>query len=194
MSNEPGRAFFRDGTVYWFEYQGSGECACPLLFVTREDQKAAFLAQDRATNIDLETTARAEPVVLDTLYGGGLWWCAGAVRVPHQAITLTTPGGQDIVVTVGGFITHRQASSDPDEWNGWGWSDGLYRPWPGMTGGKARATGSDDIVADLDGYDPGPLPAHKDATNREEEFGAKINADDRRALLAASGRTFFAKQ
>lgn len=196
MSNSVGRAFFADGTVLWFEYQGSGDSARPLLFATEESYRAAFRSQDHMkVHLDRKMVAQIEPVILESFYGGCFWWVASAVRFPCCQISVPGGNGKDITAQIAGMITTRHASSELG-WDCYEWCEvkGLFRPVPADWDEDAEVTGPEDFAEAIGQYRPNPseIPAwlHEPAADDEKSFGSKIGTDDRRALLTACGRTF----
>jgi hypothetical protein len=83
MSHASGAVRFMDGTIMYFEYDGTSNCCIPALWLTQEEVNQHWRSEDEAVFSKMcscEPVATWEPVTIMVTYGDGDYWPGLACR------------------------------------------------------------------------------------------------------------------
>lgn len=110
MSHASGAVKFVDGTILYFEYNGTTDVCIPPLWATQEEVEEHWRAEDARWDCICEVGVWEE-VEIFTTYGGGFYWrgraCRGCNTIvdglrpsfgvyPDDNMMLTTPDPADL--------------------------------------------------------------------------------------------------
>jgi hypothetical protein len=78
MSHSEAKAYFKDGTTFYFEYNGTSDIACNSLKETIEEVRRDWRTDGAYTNC--QCRCESEDVEFFASYGNGIYWHGEACR------------------------------------------------------------------------------------------------------------------